>query len=42
MVVSHRLEVDLGKRLTAALWGAVVWNTEGGERLFEPPLPGPP
>ncbi len=36
MVVSHRLEVDLGKRLTAALWGAVVWNTEGGERLFEP------
>lgn len=36
MVVSHRLEVDFGQRLTAALWGAVVWNTEGGQRLFEP------
>ena len=36
MVVSHRLEVDFGQRLTAALWGAVVWNTEGGNRLFEP------
>ncbi|MCH1576092.1 MAG: hypothetical protein L7S67_07435 [Flavobacteriales bacterium] len=36
MVVSHRLEVDLGRRLTAALWGAVVWNTEAGTRAFEP------
>lgn len=36
MVISHRLEVDMGKRITAALWGAVVWNTEDGERLFEP------
>jgi hypothetical protein len=36
MVVSHRLEVDLGQRLTAALWGAVVWNTEEGTRAFEP------
>ncbi|MBL6645377.1 MAG: hypothetical protein ISP55_02900 [Flavobacteriales bacterium] len=36
MVVSHRLEVDFGQRLTAALWGTVVWNTEGGSRLFEP------
>lgn len=36
MVISHRLEVDLGRRLTAALWGAVVWNTESGARTFEP------
>lgn len=36
MVVSHRLEVDLGQRLTGALWGAVVWNIEDGQRAFEP------
>lgn len=36
MVVSHRLEVDLGRRITAALWGAVVWNIEDGTRAFEP------
>ena len=35
MVVSHRLEVDLGRRITGALWGAVVWNTADG-RGFEP------
>lgn len=33
-VVSHRLEVDFGKRLTGALWGAVVWNAN--QRNFEP------
>lgn len=36
MVVTHRLEVDFGRRLTGALWGAVVWNTNAGQRLFEP------
>lgn len=36
MVVSHRLEVDFGQRLTGALWGAVVWNIEDGQRAFEP------
>lgn len=36
MVVSHRLEVDFGKRLTGALWGAVVWNVRDGNRSFEP------
>lgn len=36
MVVSHRLEVDFGKRLTGVLWGAVVWNTNSGARTFEP------
>ena len=36
MVVSHRVEVDFGQRLTGALWGAVVWNAEGGQRTFEP------
>lgn len=36
MVVSHRLEFDLGRRFTGVLWGAVVWNTGDGERLFEP------
>lgn len=35
MVVSHRLEVDLGQRITGVLWGAVVWNTEDA-RGFEP------
>ena len=36
MVASHRIEVDFGKRLTGALWGAVVWNSEDGQRAFEP------
>lgn len=36
MVVSHRLELELGKRIKGALWGAVVWNTSGRERGFEP------
>ena len=36
MVASHRVEVDLGKRLTGALWGAVVWSAEDGQRAFEP------
>lgn len=36
MVASHRVEVDFGKRLTGALWGAVVWSTEDGQRAFEP------
>jgi len=36
MVVSHRLEVDFGQRITGALWGAVVWNVNGGQRRFEP------
>ena len=36
MVVSHRLEVDFSPRLTGALWGAVVWNVRGGNRIFEP------
>ena len=36
MVVSHRVEVDFGRRLTGALWGAVVWNIEDGARAFEP------
>lgn len=36
MVVSHRLELDLGERITGALWGAVVWNTAGGLRNVEP------
>lgn len=36
MVVAHRLEVDFGRRLTGALWGAVVWNTTDGDRSFEP------
>ncbi len=36
MVVAHRLEVDFGRRLTGALWGAVVWNMADRERSFEP------
>jgi len=36
MVVSHRVEIDFGQRMTAALWGAVVWNVEDGQRAFEP------
>jgi len=36
MVVAHRLELDFGQRLTAALWGAVVWNTADGTRSWEP------
>ena len=36
MVVAHRLELDFGQRFTAALWGAVVWNTADGERSWEP------
>ncbi|MBB00307.1 MAG: hypothetical protein CMN34_05200 [Saprospirales bacterium] len=36
MMVTHRLEVDFGKRLTGALWGAVIWNSENGQRVFEP------
>ena len=36
MLVSHRVEVDFGTRLTGALWGGVVWNVEDGRRAFEP------
>lgn len=36
MLVSHRVEVDFGNRLTGALWGGVVWNVEDGRRAFEP------
>ena len=36
MLVSHRLELDLGGRFTGALWGAVVWNAAAGQRVFEP------
>lgn len=36
MVVSHRLEVDFGQRLTGALWGAVVWNVRNRDRILEP------
>lgn len=36
MLVSHRLELDLGSRITGALWGAVVWDPASGERGFEP------
>lgn len=36
MLVAHRLELDLSPRITGALWGGVVWDTNGGERAFEP------
>lgn len=36
MVVAHRLEFDLGRRFTGVLWGAAVWNTVEGTRVFEP------
>jgi len=36
LVASHRLEVDFSRRLTGALWGAVVWNISDGARALEP------
>ena len=39
MLVSHRVEVDFGSRITGALWGAVVWDPASGERAIRTALP---